>query len=408
MVDEAEASAGSSGRGAAEAGPAPTEEILILSAGYGAGHNQAAAAVAEAVEVLSPKTAVRVVDYLRFFPLGLAPATVGIYRGLTKWAPTAYGGLYRLTSVMAHLRLWQLVEYGVGRERLATALRDRPPAVILCTHPLPLGVLGELRRRGAPSVPLAGVMTDFVGHDEWVKPFVDRYYAPTETMARYLAQGGVPAAKLVVTGIPVRRPFWTPTPPDAARRRLGFAPDVPVVLFLTSALGTLGRVPAAVRALLALPLPFRLVVVTGGDRGLYQKLAAWGIDPGRLTVLGFEERVAELMAAADVVVTKGGAITLSEALALARPVVVWRPVPGQEAGNARWLARRGACRIAGDARVLAETVADLLTHAEERESLAAGARALGRPRAALAVAEDLLALVRRSRRGRPDGHNPAN
>lgn len=408
MADEPRAPRGPSPRGAPAQPGGAEPEILILSAGYGAGHNQAAVAVAEALRLLSPGTTVRVLDYLRFFPAGLAPATLGIYRGLTKWAPTAYGGLYRLTSAMARVRPWQVVEYSVGRRRLAEALVTRPPAAILCTHPLPMGVLGEIRRHAALPVPLAGLMTDFVSHDEWVKPFLDRYYVPTEAMAAALASAGVPAGHLVVTGIPVRRGFWTPPPPPTARRLLGFAPDVPVVLFLTSALGTLGRVPAAVRALLALPLRFRLVVIAGRDRGLYGRLAAWGIDPGRLTVLGFEERVAQLMAAADVVVTKGGAITLSEALALGRPIIVWRPVPGQEAGNARWIAGRGAGRIAPDAPALARTVAELLTRDDLRESLAAGARALGRPRAALAVAEDLLALARLPRRRDTGGRNPAN
>jgi processive 1,2-diacylglycerol beta-glucosyltransferase len=369
-------------------------DVLIVSAGYGAGHHQAAAAVAEAVQLLRPGTVVQVVDYLEWFPAGLAPATVGIYRLLTKRVPTAYGMLYRLTSRMAHLRPWQSVEYRVGRLRLEAWLREVTPAAVLGTHPLPLGVLGEIRRRTGLDAPVAGLMTDFVGHDEWLKPFVDRYYAPTDAMAAYLAAGGVPGSRLRVTGIPVRRAFWTPPDGRSARGVLGFDPTLPVVLFLTSALGTLGRVPAAVRALLAIPLRFRLVVVTGRDDRLQRQLARWPVDPARLTVLGFEQRVALLMAAADVVVTKGGAITLSEALAVGRPVVIYRPVPGQEAGNAQWVADHGAGRIARDDPALAAAVRMLLTASRVREAVADGARALGRPLAALEVAADLLGLAR--------------
>lgn len=326
-------------------------EVLLLTASFGAGHTQVATAVGEAVGVEAPGTGTAIMDYLRFFPRPLSWSTVAIYKGLYRYWPMGYGGVYRITSGLAAFDVWRRVEFKVGMEQLQRLMDRLRPRVVVCTHPLPMGAISLMRRAGQPTPPTLAVVTDYVLHGEWVQPGLDRYLVPSQEMAEALHRRGIEGVKTQVAGIPVRRQFLTlaaRVPNSARPRRL---------LWILSALGTVRGVRVAVRELLKENPLDHLTVVVGHDRVLFRQLAALAADFGdRLEVAGFVEDVAKRMAAADVVVTKAGAVTLTEAMALARPIVVYRPIPGQEAGNARWLETRGAVRVAREPADLAAVV----------------------------------------------------
>jgi processive 1,2-diacylglycerol beta-glucosyltransferase len=375
-------------------------DVLLFGAGYGAGHNHAGAAVAEALGELRPGWSTVFVDYLRFFPPAVASATVSLYSLLARRWPVAYGFAHGVTSRMAGGPAWRTVVHSLGRAELRGMVHLLRPRVIVCTHPLPAGVLSDLRGRGEPLPAVVSVVTDHGLHGEWIQPHVHRYCVPTPELAAFLAQRGIDPERVRVTGIPVRADFRRPLERARARRRQGLAAGERLVLFLTSANGLMGGVVSACRALLALPEEFRLTVVCGRDRSLLPRLSALAArrGRGRMRALGFRPDVAELMAAADLLVTKAGGITTAEALALGLPSVIYRPTPGQETPNAALLERRGAALVARSPRELAEAVGRLLARPEERRRLASAAVSLGRPDAALRVAGEVIDLCDRAPR----------
>jgi processive 1,2-diacylglycerol beta-glucosyltransferase len=265
-------------------------------------------------------------------------------------------------------------------------LAAKRPAAVVATHPWPATVIARARHEGIATPPTLLVATDFSLHPQWVQPGLDHYCVPTQDAAALLMQGGIPAARITVTGIPIHRAFQ-----GLEHQR----PDVPTVLLVGSAQGGLGGVPVACKRMLLQIAPARLEVVVGADRWLKNRLQQRRTfrRSDRFVVHGYVPDLSALLCHADVVVTKGGGVTLAEALATGIPLVVYRAIPGHEVDNAAWLEREGAALVARHPAELAADVASLLANPERCRSLAAHARRLARPRAADDVADLAMGLL---------------
>jgi len=154
----------------------------------------------------------------------------------------------------------------------------------------------------------------------------------------------------------------------------------------------LGAVEQAVLGMTAMETPCRIVVITGNNTKLRERLLnVKSRSPHPLRVIGYTDRVHELMADASVLITKPGALTCSEALAMELPLLLYDPLPGQEEDNADYLTRQGTAIRITAGRTLAGTVDDLLNKAETLSAMQAKARILGKPDAAAAIAALLFA-----------------
>jgi processive 1,2-diacylglycerol beta-glucosyltransferase len=140
------------------------------------------------------------------------------------------------------------------------------------------------------------------------------------------------------------------------------------------------------------PNEFQTVVVTGRNEELRRELAAQ--DRKHPThILGFASNMHELMAIADLVVTKPGGLTSSEALALGKPLFILNPIPGQEAANSDFLLERGAAGKANRVEDLPYRIEQLLG-SKKLAQMAAAAKGLGRPQAAAKVCEEVMKRVK--------------
>jgi processive 1,2-diacylglycerol beta-glucosyltransferase len=372
-----------------------TPRVLILSAPYGAGHARAAAALAGAfaAEGADPE----VLDHFeRFVSPVVARASVRLFWTVLRRAPGLWGLAYRLAARLPVRSPGMAGADRLGARRLARHLAEHPPAVVVHVHPTPAGALAWLRGRGQARVPHGIVLTDLVAHPQWVYPGLDRYFAPTPEVAEGLVRLGAPGERVVSSGIPVDPAFARPADRPALQAALGLRPGRPTVLVMGGMRGTVGRSETAAAVLAGLQADFQAVVVSGEHGGLAARLRARHAADARFLVLGCVERVADVMGAADVVVTKAGALTCAEALALERPLVLFGSLPGQERENERVLERAGAAVRAGDPERLAGVLAALLADPAGRARLAAGARRLRRPEAGRTVAKEMLALVGRA------------
>jgi processive 1,2-diacylglycerol beta-glucosyltransferase len=205
--------------------------------------------------------------------------------------------------------------------------------------------------------------------------------AAEHSRARLLARG-IPAEAIVTTGIPISAKFATAPTRSEARRLLNLAQEIPVLLLLGGGFGV-GPVEEAVSLLSKVQHPVQIVVVAGKNESL--RSALQGIKSRHsMTVLGFASNVHELMSAADLVLTKPGGLTSSEALAVGRPMLIFNPIPGQEAANSDFLLENGAAIKLNRLEDLPYRIDDLLG-SEQLERMAAAAKALSKPNAAGAV-----------------------
>jgi processive 1,2-diacylglycerol beta-glucosyltransferase len=276
--------------------------------------------------------------------------------------------------------------------RFARHVRQFRPDAALCTHYLPLETLGQLRQKGPGSKPvLASVVTDFEAHALWMDSGVDLYcVAAEETAARLVARGASPE-KVAVTGIPIAAKFSQKLDPRAVRQRCGLRDDQPVLLVLSGGFG-MGPVAGILAALDRAPGTFQTVVVTGHNEELRRELAVQNrAHPTH--VLGFCLNMHELMAAAQLILTKPGGLTSSEALALGKPLLILNPIPGQEAANSDFLLEHGAATKVNRLEDLPHRIEQLLG-SKKLSGMAKAARALGRPHAASDVCRAVLRRVK--------------
>ena len=351
----------------------------------------AAAALDEAWRELRPADVIDRLDIGKFFsPLHRKIVSDG-YVKLVNHAPELWGMVFAKTDkpkMASALNRVRAMVPGSSRVRFASYVRRFKPDVVLCTHYFPLETLNHMRRkRGGPRPMTVSVVTDFEAHALWMDACVDLYcVAAEETKARLVARGAVPE-DVVVTGIPISPRFSAPMDTKAVRKSLGLRDDAPVLLVPSGGFG-MGPLGAILAQLDKLERPFQTVVVTGRNEELRRDLAAQ--DRKHPThVLGFVTNMHELMAVSDLIITKPGGLTSSEALAMGKPLFILNPIPGQEAANSDFLLEHGAAAKANRVEDLPYRIGRLLGTKKLAE-MGRAAKALGRPEAARDVCREVV------------------
>jgi processive 1,2-diacylglycerol beta-glucosyltransferase len=375
-----------------------SQRILVLSASVGAGHLRAAQAVELALRQTLPGAAVRNLDVLELTNAAFRRVYGRAYLDLVNKAPHVLGFFYDLLDRPSRSgkgrgdRL-RLAVQKINLGKFTDFLGAEPWDLVVNTHFLPAEIIASLRRDGRLRLPQVTVTTDFETHRLWVHEPCELYFTATEEGALYLQTWGVPAGATRVTGIPVHPAFAEPKGRAVCLRRQGLVGDRPVVLQLAGGFGV-GPIATIYEQLLKVQRPLEVVMVAGRNEAAREKLAAVPV-PGRhrVKLLGFTDQIDELMAAADVVVSKPGGLTTSEALARGVPLVVVNPIPGQESRNSDYLLENGAAVKVNNLATMAYKVGGLLDDPGRLERLKANARRLGRPRAAFDVVAESLKLI---------------
>lgn len=373
-------------------GQAPS--LLVLSASYGGGHQRVAEVLEAAWRRSSPRVRVEVVDFFeRFVNPALNRFTRTLYVRSVRHAPRLWGAFYYATGNIRPDSGTQRFINRLGKARLLAYLRQYNPHGVVSVHPTPAGSLSELKGEGKVSQPSAVVMTDYAVHSQWIHPHVDLYCVASEEVRAGLADRGVPPQRIRVTGIPVDPAFAEPLDRAEVARKLGLDPARATVLVMAGAYAMLGGIVDVHRVLLGLPRPVQAVFVCGRDEALVRRLRQRSRRRPDVHVHGFVSNVHEYMAAADLLVTKAGGITVSEALVRELPMVVYRPIPGQEEWNTRMLVAAGAALVARDPEELAQVLQRLLADPAALEAMRQAARRIRRPHAAREAADAILQLV---------------
>jgi processive 1,2-diacylglycerol beta-glucosyltransferase len=202
-----------------------------------------------------------------------------------------------------------------------------------------------LAERGLRVPPHTTVVTDFVAHSQWMARGVNRYCVAAEEVRHEFVARGIPPDRITVTGVPVRPEFERALDPTAAREASGLSTRLPVVLAMAGVHGRFGRLREVAWALAALPVRVQGIVVAGLDRDLEASLREL-TRTTTVRTLGYVGDAHRLMAAADLLVTKAGGMTLAEAMTVEVPLVIYGSLPGQERRNERFASRSGIALIA--------------------------------------------------------------
>jgi processive 1,2-diacylglycerol beta-glucosyltransferase len=282
--------------------------------------------------------------------------------------------------------------------KLLKLLRTQDWDVIVNTHFLPAELIAALRKKRLIDTPQITVTTDFDTHRMWVNEPCELYTTATEEGAAYLHSYGVPAEHTRVTGIPVHPVFAIPKTQAECRAKHGLDMERPVILQLAGGFGV-GPVAQLYEGICSIKMPIQAVAVAGRNPRAKKLLEDVPVPRRHKSLIfGYTDRIDELMGAADVVLSKPGGLTTSEALARGAAMAIVNPIPGQEIRNSDWLLENAAAIKINNVPTVGMKLEALLSDPRRLNELKSNSRRLARPRAAFDVAELALAIARRGRR----------
>ncbi|WP_165842229.1 MGDG synthase family glycosyltransferase [Paenibacillus xerothermodurans] len=331
--------------------------IIILTASYGEGHIQAASAIQQSLQRKGIDQ-VQVVDLIKLAHPLFHTVSSFLYTKSTTFAQLGidyYGWLYHATrgikpDGLCHRYFGRLGRFALSRE----IERQRPDAVI---STFPYGAATAVCRH--LDIPNFTVVTDYTLHGIWLHRGVDKYYVACPELKEELVFHGFPRGRIEVSGIPIRSAFEDLSRTDLALNGNGMNNDTHTLLILAGSYmrKTLHQL---IRTLTQLT-NVQLVVVCGRNKKAEHELRLAYANQPRLSIFGYVENMDELMADASCIVTKAGGLTLSEAIALKKPIFIFQPYSGQEYENAKFLVRQKAAFCAGNVRELALQVSRVLS-----------------------------------------------
>jgi processive 1,2-diacylglycerol beta-glucosyltransferase len=322
--------------------------VLILSADVGEGHDSAARTLAAELERDGAEVAVR--DGLAALGRLLQAFVRDGSRIQFERYPWTFGPPYWLIMHVAPARwLAQRVMFWLGARGLLRVVQETRPDVIVSTYPGLTAVLGRLRRLGRIGVPACSAILDLTSFPFWAHRGVDHHFVMHEAalpqVERIAGAGGIRGVQPVVAPA-----FFEPRAREDARQALELPRAGRIVVVAGGGWG-IGDIEGAVEVALSLE-EATVVAVTGRNEELRRRLERRHADDPRVRVLGFTDRMSELLAAADVLVHPGGGVTTLEALARGCPTVIYAPPPGHWRANARAMGRLGLAEVVRDRREL--------------------------------------------------------
>jgi 1,2-diacylglycerol 3-beta-galactosyltransferase len=368
-------------------------KITFLCAETGGGHRSAASSIIEALNTYhgDKNFEISLVDIFKDYAPRPLDRVDRFYAQVAK-TPKAWGISYRWTDSRRRAQLLHQAAWPYVRRSMDRLLRENESDLLVSVH---FASNALLRALGPRRPAYMTVVTDLVTtHALWYDRRVDQCLVPTEAARRRALECGLSPDQVHTTGLPVSSTF-TDVPGDwlSLRQQLGWPVDRPVVLLVGGGDGV-GPVYSLARTIAASGLPLTLAIVTGRNTRLQKRLEeqSWEVPTH---IYGFARNMPQLMAASDILLSKAGPGTLSEAFQMGLPVILYHCLPGQEEGNVQHVLDGSAGIWAPHTQQVLDALSHLIDDPQARRFMAAASFALARPEASRDVADRVAALALR-------------
>ncbi|UCB57623.1 MAG: hypothetical protein JSV30_03315 [Candidatus Omnitrophota bacterium] len=368
-------------------------KTLIVYAKAGAGHKRAAEAVYDAFKRKGREKEVVLIDCLDY--------TEGWFRD---FYPNCYIFLVRFLSLLwagAYYTLDNRVIYSLVKplrrlgnrsvsKKFVEFLKKERPEVIISTQFFASEVVAALKKEKQIDSKLISVVTDFGAHTFWESEDVDTFVVASEDTKEDLLRRNIPAEKIKVLGIPIEPPL-TGLDKAQVRGEIGLKENLFTILIVGGGFGvgpirelafSLDRVRLEVRD------KIQLIVVCSRNEKLYSQMQVIA-SKLKITakIFGFVPNLYKMMVASDIIISKSGGLTTSEALASGLPMIIISPIPGQETKNCQLLVKNGAAYRIDRALEVSRIIEELIKEPAKLETMRANAQRLSRPSSADDIAE---------------------
>ncbi|MBA4420020.1 MAG: galactosyldiacylglycerol synthase [Anaerolinea sp.] len=359
--------------------------IVFLFSDTGGGHRSAVEAILEAMSMAFPgKMTAEMVDIFKDYapvPLNQAPT---IYPPLSRM-PEMWGLGYRLSDGKYRTRAFSNMIWPYIRQSTHRLVKENKCNLFVSVHPLSnTPVLKAMRRDHRPFMT---VVTDMVStHAFWYDNRSDLVVVATEEAKERGVAYGVDPEKIRVVGLPVAQRFCNPPSDKAAlRERLGWPKDLPVILLVGGGEG-MGPIEKIARAIDESGLQAGMAIVCGRNAKLKTTLETYSWR-NPVSIYGFTRDMPDFMAAADMLVTKAGPGTISEAFIAGLPIIIYSRMPGQEDGNVFYTVNHNAGIWAPHPERVVAAIREWIDDPVKHQQVVDACHAIAKPDAALQIAK---------------------
>lgn len=367
-----------------------SKRVLFLMSDTGGGHRAAAEAIRDALYIKYGKDNIdaELLDVFResTFPMKYFPE---FYPWLINHSKESWGMGYKLTNSKRRAEVLSKTYYAMNAHRLKQMMRERPVDVVVCVHSiLARPSLRAFERVFDERPPFVTVVTDLVStHMFWYDKRADLTMVPTQAAYERGLQCNVPNDKMTLTGLPVNPSFMEGlVGQEKARDALGWQQGTPTVLMVAGGDG-MGPLWETARAINDKQMDCQLAVVAGRNKQLKAKMdaAQWN-QPTH--IYPFVTNMPQLMDGADIIVTKAGPATITEAAIAGLPMILMDAIPGQEEGNVTYVVENDAGEYKTEPQDVADTIQAWLYGGDARlKQLAENARSIANPNAVWEIAD---------------------
>lgn len=311
--------------------------VLILSASTGAGHMRASNALKSYISKTEKEMNVEVVDVFKYINPLLNKTVCKGYLYLATKTPRFYGKIYASTNKDSKIPSKLTKPIVLFNRKLMRLINYFKPDVIVTTHPFVTEMVSKLKAQEKTTIPLICIMTDYAPHKTWIHKHVDGYIVANDDMPSEMIKLGVPKEIIHSFGIPIDDVFFNHDDRKLLRKDLALDENLPTVLVMAGSFGV-KNILGIYNDIIKIPMEFQIIVITGRNEKLYSAFKETienNLKPTKL--IFFTHEIDKYMHSANIIITKPGGLTISEALACNIPMVVFDAIPGQEQENAQFL-----------------------------------------------------------------------
>lgn len=328
-------------------------EILILVADFGSGHKSVSEAIKNYITDIDSNISIKIIDMYRIIRPRLYKYIYRFFKILISYATPIYNfDYYKKNNSDKFGKLHSC--FRSSSKRLARYLEDVQPSIIISTFPTCSAYVSKYKKDNKSDIPLITCITDIVKGAEWINTECDMYLVATESVRESIIERGINRKSIITTGIPIRREFLEPKNDIRLRNEYSLDEKDFVILMMG---GGLGLIPKEVSFYkwIASNKNVQLYIITGNNKKLYDKISRYNRYEN-INILKYTDKVADMMAISDLLITKPGGITLFETISSRLPFIIYKPVLGQELENCKYIEEKKLGYVVNDEKELIDKI----------------------------------------------------
>jgi len=364
--------------------------VLLMYITKVSGHRAATLAIERALNQLDPTAEIMSINGFGYTYPTIEKVVNKAYMGIIKRTPQIWDYLYDNPKIVKKTESLKNYIHKTSHDKLRRLFETFQPDAVVCTQAFPCGMVADFKRVYPSKYVLIGVLTDYAPHGFWINEGVDYYIVPCEETKRHFVGKGVSPEAIKVFGIPIQTKFGKRLNRHLLSQKLGLQEDLPTVLIMGGGQG-LGPIKGAVRSLLKVKKEFQIIVVAGTNKRLIKWLKnTTQKKDKKILIFEYVENIDELMGLATLLITKPGGMTTAEALAKGLPMVIIKPLPGQEVRNTEFLLQEDIAIRVDKTKEIGNQVELLLKNSQRLSLMRNAALRNSHPQAALDIARLIL------------------